>query len=136
VLSPSLADDSSEVGVAAEQIRVLLVDDSEAVREVYSHMLARLDVSTVEAADGDAALAAYVIHRPDAVFLDIDMPGIGGIDVLRELRRLDPNARVAMLTAETNAAVVRSALDAGARDYLVKPVSLNRLRDALERLLA
>jgi CheY-like chemotaxis protein len=123
-------------GVPAGPIRVLLVDDSAAVREVYGHMLARLGASVVEADCGAAALAAYANERPDAVFLDVHMPGMGGVDVLRELRRLDPGARVAMLTASHDAATIRAALDAGARDYVTKPVGLSRLREALERLLA
>jgi CheY-like chemotaxis protein len=119
-----------------KRVRVLLVDDSEAVREVYGHMLASLGVEVTEADGGEAAVAAYAAERFDAVFLDVVMPGVDGLEALGRLRRVDPGARVAMLTAERDEDTLRGALAAGAVDYLTKPAGLARLREALDRLLA
>jgi two-component system response regulator MprA len=115
---------------------VLLVDDSAAVREVYRHMLAKLGAEVTEADGGEAALAAYAAGRFDAVFLDVAMPGVDGLEALGRLRRLDPGARVAMLTAERGGDTEGGALAAGALDYVTKPAGLARLREALDRLLA
>jgi two-component system chemotaxis response regulator CheY len=119
-----------------EDPRVLLVDDSEAVREVYARMLGHLGLAVGEADGAHAALAAYARARPAAVFLDVAMPGADGLEALRALRAFDPDARVALLTARRDEATVLAALSAGTRDYLVKPINLTRLREAMGRLLA
>lgn len=115
--------------------RLLLVDDSPSVLEVFGRMLGHLGHVVVEASSGDEALNAYRAERPDGVFLDLTMPGMGGLDVLRELRAIDPDARVAVLTSRRDTATVQAALAAGARDYVVKPATLGRLREACERVL-
>jgi CheY-like chemotaxis protein len=124
------------VAHARAKARLLLVDDSEAVREVFGRMLGHLGHEVAEVASGEEALDAYASERPDAVFLDLAMPGMGGLEVLRELVGRDPEARVAVLTSHRDAGTVRAVLAAGARDYVVKPATLGRLRDACGRLLA
>lgn len=114
----------------------MLVDDSEPVREVFGRMLTHLGHVVVQAADGAEALAAYQANRPDGVFLDLSMPGLSGLDVLRELVGSDPDARVAVLTSRRDVESVQTALSLGARDYVVKPSTLSRLREACERLAA
>ena len=84
-------------------MRLLLVDDSEPVREVFGRMLMHLGHQVVHAADGVEALAAYQSNRPDGVFLDLSMPGMSGLEVLRELLELDPDARIAVLTSRRDA---------------------------------
>lgn len=115
-------------------VRLLLVDDSEPVREVFGRMLAHLGHAVVEAADGAEALAIYRAERPDGVFLDLTMPGMSGLEVLREIAESDPDARVAVLTSRRDAETVQAALALGARDYVIKPSTLTRLREACERL--
>lgn len=116
-------------------MRLLLVDDSEPVREVFGRMLGHLGHHVVQAADGAEALAAYRAERPDGVFLDLSMPGMNGLEVLRELVELDPDARIAVLTSRRDAESVQAALSGGARDYVVKPSTLSRLREACARLV-
>jgi len=121
---------------AAEDVRILLVDDSEPVREVFGRMLGHLGHMVVHAADGAEAIAAYQANRPDGVFLDLSMPGLSGLEVLKELVELDPDARIAVLTSRRDAESVQAALTGGARDYVVKPSTLARLREACARLVA
>lgn len=116
-------------------MRLLLVDDSEPVREVFGRMLTHLGHQVVQASDGAEALAAYRTERPDGVFLDLSMPGMSGLDVLRQLVALDPDARVAVLTSRRDAESVQASLAGGARDYVVKPSTLARLREACARLV-
>jgi two-component system, chemotaxis family, chemotaxis protein CheY len=123
-------------GANPDKARLLLVDDSPPVLEVFGRMLGHLGHRVVEAASGDEALDAYRAERPDGVFLDLTMPGMGGLEVLRELLALDPGARVAVLTSRRDATTVQAALSAGARDYVIKPATLGRLREACERVLA
>ncbi|HZQ99863.1 MAG TPA: response regulator [Chloroflexota bacterium] len=116
--------------------RILVVDDSEPVREICGRMLSRLGHEVVTAADAAEALTVYGVARPDAVLLDVGLPDRSGLDVLVDLRDANPDVRVAMLTAERERAVVLRALELGVRDYLVKPFALERLREAMLRLFA
>ena len=116
--------------------RILVVDDSEPVREICGRMLGRLGHEMIAAADASEALTVYDIAQPDAVLLDVGLPDRSGLDVLVDLRDANPDVRVAMLTAERERAVVLRALELGVRDYLVKPFALERLQEAVRRLLA
>lgn len=116
--------------------KLLVVDDQQPLRQVLGQMLERFGHQIVEAAGGQEAIRLYQEECPDAVLLDVGIPDMDGIAVLEELRRIDPNVRVAMLTGDRRMEVVRRALDLGARDYIVKPFYSERLRTAVERLLA
>lgn len=103
-------------------IRVLLVDDHAVVREGYNRLIARNDDMTVvaEAADGAEAYAAYKAHQPDVTVLDLSMPGKGGIEVIRHIRKWDAGARILVFTMHQNAAFAMQAFQAGARGYITK----------------
>jgi two-component system chemotaxis response regulator CheY len=117
-------------------LRVLVVDDQNLLRELCSRILVSCGHQVLEATTGAQALELYQLERPDAVLLDIGIPDMDGITVLEELRRIDPRARVAMLTGERRPEAVKRALSLGARDYIVKPFYSERLKTALDRLLA
>jgi two-component system chemotaxis response regulator CheY len=89
----------------------------------------------VQAENGADAVRRYAEHRPDAVLLDITMPEMDGLEALREIKKIDPNARVAMVTAIGQQQVVMEALQAGARDFVVKPFQPERVLAAVEKLL-
>jgi CheY-like chemotaxis protein len=100
--------------------RVLVVDDEhELVREYPQD---RYEVTVVHS--GPAALEAARLRRPDVVSCDISMPGPSGIDVLKALRRSDPNIPVVMVTGNTEVAIVQECLRAGAVAYVPKPFDL------------
>lgn len=116
-------------------MRILVVDDEPAVRTALERAL-RLDGYDVElAADGNEALAALATAARDAVVLDVLMPGLGGLDVCRELRQRGDPTPVLMLTARAGVADRVAGLDAGADDYLVKPFHLEELLARLRALL-
>jgi CheY-like chemotaxis protein len=124
---------AEEVGVA----RIMVVDDEEGIRLVCRGMLEMLGHTTVEAENGPAALELYRAERPDAVLMDVRLgPGMDGLEAAEEIARLDPDARVAMLTGARQTGVVGQAARVGARDYVVKPFTIDELRAAVERLLA
>ena len=103
--------------------RVLLVDDEPDFLDVLGEHLAHsYDVDTAES--GEAALQRFGAQRPDLVFLDISMPGLSGVDVLRTLRVLDPAVPIIMVTANTNIGVTEECLKLGAFSWIPKPFDL------------
>jgi len=116
--------------------KVLVVDDSAFMRMRCVSLLGELGHEAVEAADGQQALDLYPRARPDAVLLDITMPGLDGLTVLREIISLDPGAKVAMVTAMGQQGMVAEALASGAKDFIIKPFEMDRVKEALEKLVA
>ncbi len=116
-------------------MRILVVDDEPAVRDAVRRALV-LSGYTVDVADGGgAAVAALAAEAPDAVVLDVAMPGVDGLEVCRRLRASGDRTPVLMLTARETVADRVEGLDAGADDYLVKPFALEELLARLRALL-
>ncbi|HEY2629244.1 MAG TPA: LytTR family DNA-binding domain-containing protein [Usitatibacter sp.] len=115
------------------QVTALVVDDEPVARAGLRRMLASIDwIDCVgEAASGPEAIGAIDSQRPDLVFLDIEMPGSSGLDVLREVRH---QASVVFTTAYARHAV--AAFELGALDYLLKPFGEERLHATLDRVRA
>jgi two-component system response regulator MprA len=114
---------------------ILVVDDEPAVRDSLSRAL-RFERYRVEAApDGERALEILGALEPDAVVLDVAMPGIDGLEVARRLRAAGSAVPVLMLTARDAIDERVAGLDAGADDYLVKPFALRELHARLRALL-
>nr|WP_226363653.1 response regulator transcription factor [Pseudonocardia abyssalis] len=109
------------------QARVLVVDDDERVRTVVSWQLEADGYLVDEAPDGAAALARIADARPDLVVLDLSMPGVGGLDVLRRVRDGDGSLPVIVLSGRSGETDRIVGLDLGADDYLVKPFSPGEL---------
>jgi two-component system response regulator MprA len=116
-------------------MRVLVVDDDRAVRDALRRVLT-LDGYDVQSAEGGAeAIEAVVQAVPDAVVLDIGMPGIDGLEVCERLRLLGNRVPILMLTARVEISDRVAGLDAGADDYLIKPFDVNELKARLRALL-
>jgi two-component system, OmpR family, response regulator MprA len=116
-------------------VRVLVVDDDRAVRDALRRVLA-LDGYEVQSAEGGAeAIEAVAQAVPDAVVLDIGMPGIDGLEVCERLRLLGNRVPILMLTARVEISDRVAGLDAGADDYLIKPFDVNELKARLRALL-
>ena len=117
--------------------RVLVVDDALFMRRVVTDVLKRGGHEVVgEAANGAEAVSCYNHLSPDVTTLDITMPGKDGIDALREILKLDPDARVIMCSALGQEAKVLQAVRTGAKDFVVKPFEADRLHAAIDRVLA
>jgi len=117
-------------------IRVVLVDDQTLVRQGIRALLAlNRDIDDIaivgEAADGDEAVSLIRRERPDAVLLDVRMPHKNGIDVLRELRAARELPPTVLLTTFDDDEALLEGMKAGARGYLLKDVSLERLTEAI-----
>src|SRR5947209_7913779 len=114
---------------------VLVTEDDRAVREALERALQLAGYEVELASDGDAALAAIERRTPDAVVLDVMMPGLDGLDVTRRLRREGNRIPVLLLTARDAVGDRVEGLDAGADDYLPKPFALEELLARLRALL-
>lgn len=114
--------------------RVLLVDDAAFMRTRCAKLLRDEGYDVVEAEDGRDAVQKYVSSQPDAVLMDVTMPNMDGVQALKEIRRLDPNAKVTMLTAIGQQDTVLEALKAGALDYVLKPFQPARVLEAVKRM--
>jgi len=112
--------------------RVLLVDDEPAFREMLSEYLGGQGFEVLEAASGEEALPQVLGCGPDLVLLDLMMNGIGGMETLQRIKELRPETCVIMVTAVDDLDVARSALAAGAADYVTKPFTFQYLDSVLE----
>ena len=119
------------------QGRVLLVDDDASIRRALRMTLSALGFEIEEASSGEQAVSFVRAERYDAVLLDINMPGRGGIEACRNLRRLAPGLPILMLTVRDSEDDKIDALDAGADDYVTKPFHVGeltaRVRSAVRR---
>ena len=120
------------------EIRVLIADDHPATREgLHAIVESEGDLRVVaEAGDGHEAVALFMRHSPDLVLMDLQMPGLGGLEAMRLMRREKPNARIVVLTSYPGDARVARALAAGAMSYMLKTVLGKVLLAALRETLA
>ncbi len=115
--------------------KILVVDDSAFNRSLVSRPLVSAGHVVIEAADGVQAVDKYEDERPDAVLMDINMPRMDGLNALVSIRKHDPKARVAMLTALAEKQVAFTAIKMGARDFVIKPFKEDRMLAAIQRML-
>ncbi len=117
--------------------RILIADDLSFIRMLQKEVLTEGGFQIVgEAADGREAVEKYRDLAPDAVILDITMPGMNGLAALQEILAMDPGARVLICSAVGQQSVIMEAIQAGARDFIVKPFKPERLAGAIRRVLA
>jgi len=115
--------------------KVLIADDEHAICEAFSDMLRAEGHSPVVASSGEEALEKVAANTPDLVFLDVQMPGINGLEVLERIHSEHPALPVVVMTAYGTLQTAMDALSFKAFDYLGKPVDLARIRSLLKRAL-
>ena len=116
-------------------VRVLVVDDEIAIADVLKTYLEDLGHRVITAYDGEAAVALAKAERPHLILLDIYLPKMDGIEVLRAIREFDQTVGVIMITAFREEEVAREALRLGAFDYITKPFDFDYLGRVLETKL-
>ncbi|MEU2881302.1 response regulator transcription factor [Streptomyces sp. NPDC007070] len=122
----------------AEPVRVLLAEDQGMMRGALALLLGMEDDLEVVAqvSRGDAIADAVLAHRPDVALLDIELPGMTGLDAAAELRKRAPGCRVLILTTFGRPGYLRRAMEAGAAGFLVKDGPVEELASAIRRVLA
>jgi two-component system response regulator MprA len=116
-------------------VRVLIIDDDRALRDALRRTLTLAGYDVDTAVDGEGGLARVAESPPDAVLLDIGLPGVDGLEVCRRLRGAGDRVPVLLLTARDAIDDRIDGLDAGADDYLVKPFDLGELKARVRALL-
>ncbi len=120
-----------------DQKTVLIIEDEEDAAELFAEMMRVSGFRVLKTSKSAPAIAMMTADKPDVVLLDIMMPEISGLDILRQMRR-DPNLAnipVIMVTAKSMPADIKNGMEAGASTYLTKPVGFMELKEAVERIL-
>ena len=115
---------------------ILVVDDEDNMRWVLNRALEQAGYEVLTANRGDKALQSFARHRIDLVLLDLKMPGMDGLGVLRELRQRSPDVPILLLTAFASVPTAVGAFQAGATDYIRKPFDIENLLTLIARYLS
>lgn len=126
------------IAMTSDRLNTLVVDDEWSFRRVLRTSLASSGFAIEEARSGEEAVAILAQSAFDLVLLDVNMPGIGGVEACREIRALMPKIGIVMVTVQDGESEIVKALEAGADDYVTKPIRFRelvaRLRAVLRRL--
>lgn len=119
-----------------KHLSVLIVDDVANMRGFLTSSLRSIDILNVrDAGNAKEGVKKYEEKRPDIMFLDLDMPDIGGMTVLRSLKQKDPSAFIVIVSGESKVDNVKEALKLGAKGFVVKPYSMQKIIAMLEKAL-
>lgn len=117
--------------------RIMIVDDAAFMRMMIKNILTKFGYEVVgEAENGVAAVQMYGELKPDLVTMDITMPEMDGIAAVKGIREKNPDALIIMVSAMGQQAMVMEAIQAGAKDFIVKPFQQDRILQAIERVLS
>jgi two-component system chemotaxis response regulator CheY len=115
---------------------ILITDDALFMRVTLKNILTTHGYEVVgEAGNGEEAVRQYAAKKPDLVLMDITMPVMDGITATKAIRSADPNAKVVMCTAMGQKNILIEALQAGAKDYIVKPFQPERVLESVKKLI-
>ena len=115
-------------------MKILLIDDSNLSRNIFKRSLGD-QYTYLEAQDGMAGIEMFYLEKPDLVILDLTMPGLHGLDVLTQLKNIDPNVRVIVGTADVQDFSRQQAEDLGAAAYITKPFTPDSIQKAVDTAL-
>jgi two-component system chemotaxis response regulator CheY len=117
--------------------KILVVDDASFMRTVLKDIIRGngLASEVIEAGDGVEGVKAYQTQKPDLVTMDVNMPKADGIQALRAIMKIDPAAKVVMVTSVEQKQIVQDAMKLGARDYIVKPFDRSNVGLVLNKVL-
>jgi len=117
--------------------KILIVDDASFMRSVLKDIIKNNGLASeiFEAADGIEGVKAFQRIRPDLVTMDVNMPRADGIQALRAILKIDPHAKVVMITSVEEKHIVQDAIKLGARDYVVKPFDRSNVALTLNKVI-
>ena len=113
------------------RLQILVVEDDDFSRTLVTRTLSGYEVLT--AADGKTTLTEYTINAPDIVFLDFELPDMTGLDILKKIKQVDPDAFVVMLTSHTETNIVQQSIANGAKGYIAKPFNKAKILSYIEQ---
>ena len=116
--------------------KILIVDDAAFMRMMIKNIVAKAGYEVVgEAENGAQAVEMYKELKSDLVIMDITMPEMDGIQAVKAIKEIDPNANIIMCSAMGQQAMVMEAIQAGAKDFIVKPFQQDRILQAIKRII-
>jgi two-component system chemotaxis response regulator CheY len=105
-------------------LKLLVVDDSEAFRKVMIELLVRVGFhDTAEAKDYEEGMQVFRKERPEIIFVDMILPGKSGVELTKSMLSVDPESKIIAMSSIINKKMIREALEAGAKDFLLKPTN-------------
>lgn len=115
------------------KLKMMVVDDSDAFRGIIKELLARVGVDdVVEASDYDEAIERYGSEKPELVLIDMILPGRSGVETTRAILGIDKNAKIIAMSSMVNKKLIKEALAAGAKDFLLKPTNEMALNTVIQ----
>lgn len=116
--------------------KIAIVDDDRIMRTVLGALIRDSGYTVVsEAGDGKEAIRQYLLHQPDILFMDIEMPDVDGMTALKAIKAYGTNCQVVMISATATQSIVKEAVENGAAGFLVKPISAGKVQDAIASCL-
>ena len=116
--------------------KVMICDDAAFMRMMIKDILTKNGYEiAAEAANGAIAVEKYPDAKPDLVLMDITMPDMDGIQALKKIKEIDPNANIIMCSAMGQQAMVIEAIQSGAKDFIVKPFQAERVLEAVKKVV-
>jgi len=113
-------------------VRVMIADDAPVIRNLLKDILSVTEHELIaEAVDGDDTIEKFAATKPDVLLLDIDMPKKDGLTTLMEIKRMNPNAKVVMVTVHDEMEMIQDCIKAGALTYIIKPFDTKQLMNAI-----
>lgn len=116
--------------------RALVVDDNAIMRAIVGRILREAQFDVVEASNGAEAIQAFFRENPDIVLMDLNMEGLDGTAAIRGILQINPTARIVVCSATSDAHIVLNLLRLGAKGYVTKPFTPEKLLGAIESALA
>ena len=113
---------------------ILIIDDEEDIRSMLENFFESLNYRTISAADLNQTVFLLNREQPDIIFLDIVLPGVNGIEILKLLKRLLPDLIVVMMSGFATEPKAKAALELGAFDYLKKPFDMSHIKSMLDQI--
>ena len=113
--------------------KILIVDDQFGIRILLNEVLQKEGYQTYQAANGVQALDIVKKHPPDLVLLDMKIPGMDGIEILKRMKVIDPDIRVIIMTAYGELDMIQEAMDLGALTHFAKPFDIDDIRVAVKK---
>ena len=108
---------------------ILIVDDQTGIRLLLNELFSNEGFNTYQASNGKAALDIVTSNRPDLVLLDMKIPGMDGLEILRHIKAIDPTIKVIMMTAYGELDMIKQATELGAVKHFTKPFDIIELRN-------
>ena len=111
--------------------KILIVDDEEHIRSLLDSYLSKQGFETYQAKDGNEAAEMVAQQKPDLIFLDIQLPGMNGVEILKMVKKLNPDIAVIMISGNATEDTANQTLEIGAFDYIKKPVDLDKVSEVI-----